>query len=695
MTMTRDEARDYINAHPEQVLQPDRNGGYICECGSGSGASGTGLAKQKDGIHFKCFACGFYGDVIDQIGKLYHLEDYNEKLKKACELYGITLETGYQNQPKNKQNTQHTTHNTATQPAEETDFSDFFFQASQNIERTRYHRGISLETLKAYKIGYAPEWIHPKKPKDSPSPRLIIPLSEYSYTARYTGEGDFIDSRGKKLNKAKVKGRDNVSWTFNREAIIKATQPIFITEGEIDALSIIDVGGEAVALGSLQYVRAFLDELKETGASQPFIICLDNDEDQKTRETVAKAGEQLKDGLNKLNINCYEIDILSNCKDANQALIENREHFKNKVLEAIQTARNAEDEALEAKRQELRRESVRYSLQDFLKNIETSGKNSAISTGFKKFDSALDGGLYPGLYIIGAISSLGKTTFTLQLADQIAQAGKDVLIFSMEMARDELIAKSVSRLTYRKALERDGNFKNAKTTRGILTGARYENYSQNEVKLIEDSVLEYSSYAEHIYITEALGDVKAEDIEEKVKRHVKLVGEAPVVIIDYLQIIAPADTRATDKQNTDQAVLKLKRLSRDYSIPVIGISSFNRESYTSPVNLSAFKESGAIEYTSDVLLGIQYNGMDFEPGEADQSKQRLKRISKLRKDMEKAGRENSGQDIQVKILKNRNGSKGAFRLTYYPMFNCFTEEETALKDGEDYEEWLEEENSNK
>ena len=141
-------------------------------------------------------------------------------------------------------------------------------------------------------------------------------------------------------------------------------------------------------------------------------------------------------------------------------------------------------------------------------------------------------------------------------------------------------------------------------------------------------------------------------------------------MIDYLQIIAPADMRATDKQNTDKAVLELKRLSRDYSIPVIGISSFNRDNYTAPVNLASFKESGAIEYSSDVLIGLQYEGMDYQEGEAD--KAREKRIRELMKEAVDAGKAGKPQKIQVKILKNRNGSKGDTLLDFYPMFNYFT-----------------------
>ena len=49
--------------------------------------------------------------------------------------------------------------------------------------------------------------------------------------------------------------------------------------------------------------------------------------------------------------------------------------------------------------------------------------------------------------------------------------------------------------------------------------------------------------------------------------------------------------------NTDDAVSDLKRISRDYSVPVFAISSLNRDNYSAPINMAAFKESGAIEYS--------------------------------------------------------------------------------------------------
>lgn len=673
--MNREEARQYIIERGKEHLTPDKSGkGFICPiCGSGSGKNGTGLTT-KDGVHFTCWAgCFTNADIIDIIGLENGLTDYNSKLQAAADAFNITVESyhrttpqedfapiaaEYQKQAKNKRITQDNIHNTAytnTQEAErEPDYTDFFLQANQNIERTSYHRGLTLETLNRFKLGFVESWTHPKAPQAPPSPRLIIPTSKYSYLARDT-RADLTPEQAK-YAKSKV-GKVRI---FNSKALYTAQKPVFIVEGELDALSIIDVGGEAVALGSTANRRALLAMLESRKPAQPLIIAMDND------EAGSKANRELAEGLERLRIPFYRIDIAQPYKDANEALNADREAFRT----AVEEAENIEAETLEAEREALKKEAVAYSLQDFLKNIEESKRAAFIPTGFSPLDNLLDGGLYAGLYVVGAISSLGKTTFCLQIADQIAASGQDVLIFSLEMARNELIAKSVSRLTLIYDLAENGSTANAKTTRGILTGTRYADYSQRERELIQRSVAAYGEYARNIYITEGIGNVGAEEIRGKVEKHIKLTGKAPVVIIDYLQIIAPADVRATDKQTTDHNVLELKRLSRDYSIPIIGISSFNRDNYTAPVNLASFKESGAIEYSSDVLIGLQYAGMDYQEGEAD--KAREKRIRELMRDAVEDGKAGKPQKIQVKILKNRNGSKGDALLDFYPMFNYFT-----------------------
>ena len=681
--MNREEARQYIIERSKDHLTPDKSGkGFICPiCGSGSGRKGTGITT-KDGVHFTCWAgCFTNADIIDIIGLETGATDYNSKLEAAAAEYNITIEgyrrttpqedfapvaEEYQKKAKSKQYTQSDIHNTAytmQQGEAEPDYTSFFLKANEDIAKTSYHRGLTPETLNRFKLGYVESWTHPKAPQAPPSPRLIIPTSKHSYLARDTR--DNLTPEQAQYAKSKV-GKVRI---FNSKALYMASKPVFIVEGELDALSIIDVGGEAVALGSTANRRALLTMLESQRPAQPLIIAMDND------EAGSKANRELAEGLERLKITFYRLDIAKPYKDANEALNADREAFR----AAVEQAENIEAEMMEAEREALKREAAAYTLQSFLKSIEESKRAAFIPTGFSPLDNVLDGGLYAGLYVVGAISSLGKTTFCLQIADQIAAAGHDVLVFSLEMARNELIAKSISRLTLVKDLEENGSTAHAKTTRGVLTGTRYADYSQTERELIQQSIASYGEYARNIYITEGVGNVGIEEIREKVQKHIKITGKAPVVVIDYLQIIAPADMRATDKQNTDKAVLELKRLSRDYSIPVIGISSFNRDNYTAPVNLASFKESGAIEYSSDVLIGLQYEGMDYQEGEAD--KAREKRIRELMKQVVEDGKAGKAQSIQVKILKNRNGSKGDALLDFYPMFNYFTAQKHKTGDG--------------
>ena len=239
----------------------------------------------------------------------------------------------------------------------------------------------------------------------------------------------------------------------------------------------------------------------------------------------------------------------------------------------------------------------------FLDAIRTSANASAIKTGFDKFDEALGGGLRAGrLYGIGAITSLGKTTFALQIADNMARARQDVLIFSLEMSRYELMGKSVSRGTY--AINKDKN--EASTLQSILDFSERKNLSPQRMQKLEESIADYrDNVAKHINILEGVGDIGCKQIRELVERFHIFKCSNPVVIIDYLQILAPFNERLNDKQNIDKNVLELKRICRDYQVPVIVINSFNRANYLSEASFEAFKESGAIEYSCDVLIALQ------------------------------------------------------------------------------------------
>ena len=609
--------------------------------------------RKRNKVH--CFACGADYDLLDLVGFDYGLTDQREIFDKAYSLYGVDVQRRStaaadfkpvgQNQSKSGQYT-HTHMDIHTTPEEESkDYLDYFKKCQGNLQQTTYYRqrGISQETATRFMVGYDPSFTAYERDQNGNSIKttwaaLIIPTSRSSYAARNT------DPNADKRNRwRKSKGGANL---FNIKALEAATKPIYIVEGELDALSIIEVGGEAVGLGSTDNWRKLTKLLESKRPAQPLIIALDNDtEGQKT------SGE-LEAELERMGITFYRIDPYNGSKDANEALMADREAFTS----AIESGERIEEEALAAEREKYLQTNTAAHLQAFLNGIAASVDTPFIPTGVSGLDKILDGGLYEGLYVVGAISSLGKTTLVTQIADQIAQAGHDVLIFSLEMARTEIMAKSISRHTLLDVMQNSGNMRDAKTTRGITTGIRYLDYSKEEKALIQRAVTEYGSYAQHIFIHEGIGNIGVEQIRDTVQRHITFTGRTPVVVIDYVQILAPADIRASDKQNTDKAVLELKRISSDYKTPVIGISSLNRASYKEAISMEAFKESGSLEYGSDVLIGLQLKGAGKSGFDANEAKRKNPR------------------EIELVILKNRNGSTGnKIELEYYPLFNYFTE----------------------
>ena len=639
MEIIKQHLPDYAYEHLEKSKGKNQ---FVCPfCGSGTGASATSALTVYPQNYY-CFACQRHGDIFDLARQAEGIPQ-SQVIRYLADKYHLQSDK--------------------SKPNETQDYTSFFLDAHQHICETDYHRGISLPTLDHFKIGYVEEWRHPKSPHSPATPRLIIPTSKNSYLARDTRNYAAIPENQRRYVKSKV-GRVHI---FNEKALHKG-KIIYIVEGEIDALSIMDIAGYdcAIGLGSVSNVNSLFRILDSNADCKKtkFIIASDND------HAGDRARNALIQGFTERNIACCIYDPCCGHKDPNEALMTEPEKFRAAVkygMEQIdrlieqQQVQNNTDKQSHYDNQF----SAKVLLQDFVNGIADHVNTEMIPTGFKALDNVLDGGLYEGLYGIGAISSLGKTTFVLQMADQIAALGHEVLIFSLEMSRNELIAKSISRNTFQRALQ-SGNIRHAKTTRGIMTGKKYPDYSREEKELIQNSILDYEKIAGNVFIREGMGDVSAETIVQQVKEHIESGHKPPVVIVDYLQILSPKNERATDKQNTDNAILTFKRLSRDQKIPVIVISSFNRENYSTRVSMQAFKESGAIEYSTDVLIGLQLKGVGGKTFDVDKAKSREPR------------------EVEAVILKNRNGKTGGkICYDFHAMFNYFSE--SALPTEIDYE----------
>ena len=635
----------YIHEHPEVYFTREaRKGGYICPvCDNGTGSDGTGVKLIKgQSFRYKCFKCGTSGDVINFYAAEHHLTNA-EAITAVLRMYGLETEEYDSAEVK----TRTMKKKTVEELAEDLKVADMIVgdieHGRENLSEATgnfffQRRGISREVAMCYGCGFIKNWVHPKlrigmsDKKIVASDRMIIPTGAESYVARA------VDPKNK-MPKLKA-GKSNI---FNVEVLKSSEQNVVVVEGEFDALSVIEAGNDAIALGTTTNVEKFLNWLKENRVrpKKPLVIDLDADEAGRS------AARKLTVGLDKLRIRHYFCSlIVEGCKDQNESLVEAPAAFKALVREIPQ---RIEEMKLKARR----------TLSDSAKvakwEVSIANARDAIPTGWKSLDKALEGGLYEGLYVIPGATGTGKTAFALQMAYQIARQQKDVLYISLEMGEEEIYERHISRLSY----ELYGSTSKAKTVHSLI----------QEKKTVPEAREQFERVGLYLRTICGVGSIDADDIRRVVERYEYELDTLPVVFVDYLQILKAHDPHMTDKQAVDYNVLRLKQLSRDYKIPVIALASMNRTSYSDVISMVSIKESGAIEYTSDVCIGLQMAAMDsIVDGSKGKQGQQEKKVRKLKSKL--------NRDMQAVILKQRNGQIGAeIPFTYCAMFNHFGEDE--------------------
>lgn len=226
------------------------------------------------------------------------------------------------------------------------------------------------------------------------------------------------------------------------------------------------------------------------------------------------------------------------------------------------------------------------------------------STGFGQLDYALSGGLERDrlMILLGAPGS-GKTTFTNQIADHVAQK-RPVLYVSSEDTPLTLLAKTIAR---RATIDYNA----------VLRGYR------DERDKIDAAFRAYAECpaAKNISYMDATQGVSLQAIAEQAERHFEAMkGSAqgdPVIVVDYLQRLCRAEDRLMrgaggslgmdSRQATTVYTERLREMACDLHCSVICLSAMTRQSgynNASSTLISAAKESGDIEYTADVILAI-------------------------------------------------------------------------------------------
>ena len=175
----------------------------------------------------------------------------------------------------------------------------------------------------------------------------------------------------------------------------------------------------------------------------------------------------------------------------------------------------------------------------------------------------------------------------------------------------------------------------------------------------------YVSRGKNEYIVECGFDTNVEVIVGTVKDYISRTGVKPVVMVDYLQIITPVSTHQTTKDVVDYNVRALKKLQTENDLVVLIISSLNRQNYLTPIDFSSFKESGGIEYTADVIWGLQLSIMNEELFDREAK-------LKAKREAVKEAKAAHPREIELVCLKNRYGiSSYSCNFKYYAKYDLF------------------------
>lgn len=309
-----------------KYLKKSKGNDMFCcpACGSGCGPNGTGAVHYyANSRRWYCHRCRTLGDIFT-IYELEHGVDFNAALRALAEQLGTAVEP-YSTKPARKCPPALAPMQSGSAPK---DLSDYFAEC-----RARLHdpaavfflsaRGINIKTAETYGLGFDPK----ADPAGSHRccPRIIIPTNCFHYVARSIDPDAQPGCRT--MNNLGVSPA-----LFNRQALYApGDEPVFVTEGAFDALSVIEAGGSAVALNSAANGRLLLNALRERPTNHPLLLCLDND--SAGWEACASLSEQLHGMAVTFRDVCTEI--CCEAGDPNAALQEDRANFIESVRRLI------------------------------------------------------------------------------------------------------------------------------------------------------------------------------------------------------------------------------------------------------------------------------------------------------------------------------------------------------------------------
>ncbi|HHZ70667.1 MAG TPA: replicative DNA helicase [Methylococcaceae bacterium] len=326
--------------------------------------------------------------------------------------------------------------------------------------------------------------------------------------------------------------------------------------------------------------------------------------------------------------------------------------FNTEGQETSQLLENAERQVFEIAEQQQRGKSgfipVRSLLAKAVDKIESlyeqDNPMTGVSTGFTDFDEMTSGLQASDLIIVAGRPSMGKTTFAMNLAENVAiKAKKPVAVFSMEMPGDQLAMRMMSSL---------GRIDQHKVRTGKLDDDEWPRMT-SAINLLAETQL-------FIDDTPALTPT---EVRSRSRRLMREHGQLGLIVLDYLQLMQSPSSGENRVQQISDISRNLKALAKELNVPVVALSQLNRNLEQRPNKrpvMSDLRESGSIEQDADVIVFI-YRDEVYNEDSPDKGM------------------------AEIIIGKQRNGPIGTSRLTFLGQYTRFENYTGYQYDNEGYE----------
>lgn len=255
---------------------------------------------------------------------------------------------------------------------------------------------------------------------------------------------------------------------------------------------------------------------------------------------------------------------------------------------------------------------------------------TGLSTGFADLDTKTAGLQKGDLVIVAARPSMGKTTFAMNLVENVMMNGAPVLVFSMEMPADSIVMRMLSSL---------GRIDQTRVRSGKLEEEDWPRLTSTMAMMSDKQLF--------IDDTPALSPTEVRARARRIARDCG--GALGLVMVDYLQLMRVPGLENNRVNEISEISRSLKGLAKELNCPVIALSQLNRSLEQRPNKrpvMSDLRESGAIEQDADVIMFI-YRDEVYNPESQDKG------------------------TAEIIIGKQRNGPIGMLRLAFFGRYTRF------------------------